>query len=49
MFFLLEERVLLQHLGEEEVLLPPQGEGWDGGGFTSGVILRAVRGEPVEP
>jgi hypothetical protein len=26
-------------LSEKRVLLPPQGEGWDGGGFTSRVIL----------
>ena len=26
-------------LSEERVLLPPQGEGWDGGGFISRVIL----------
>ena len=26
-------------LSEERVLLPSQGEGWDGGGFTSRVIM----------
>ena len=30
-------------LSEKKVLLPPQGEGWDGGGFTSRAIsLRAL-------
>ena len=32
-------------VSEKRVLLPPQGEGWDGGDFTSRVILlRALRG-----
>ena len=27
-------------LSEKRILLPPQGEGWDGGGFTSPHFVR---------